>query len=142
MTKNTINSVYDNASLQAWGDLEEKHSSLHDNRDVLQSALENVGANPNLIAHMLGHNVKGVDFHYSDHSWKELLPKYKLALPYLTPKSKPQLNAELTQQKAQTQTLEQKNTELQKQVDDISLKIKEELKKMFPEIKSLYESKA
>ena len=95
ITEGAINQVYDNASLMAWKDLETKRFSPHDNRDVLQNALENANVNANMIAPMLGHKPKNaVDFHYSDHLWQELLPKYKSALPYLLPQSVEKLKAE------------------------------------------------
>ena len=129
MTEGAINNTYDNASLAAWKDLELKRFSPHDNRDVLQSALENV-VNDNMIAPMLAHKPKNaVDFHYSSHLWQELLPKYKLALPKLIPQTTAELKVELNQQKAETEkqqsAIETMKAEHTKDMD----KMKEEFNK-------------
>ncbi len=131
MTEGAINNTYDNASLAAWKDLEVKRFSPHDNRDVLQSALENV-VNDNMIAPMLAHKPKNaVDFHYSSHLWQELLPKYKLALPKLIPQTTAELKIEINQQKATNQ----------KQQSEIEA-IKEEMNARFEKLASLLKSDA
>ena len=100
----------------------------------MQSALENKIANPNFIAPFLGHKVKGTDFHYSNHDLEELRAKFKESLPYLIPETTGQLKSELEETKTTTKTLEQENAKLQKEIDAMPHKIKEELKKMFPEM--------
>lgn len=55
---------FDNLSLNAWGDLEQKRFSPHDLREFFQSALENAGVNPNTISPIMAHKVRGVDQHY------------------------------------------------------------------------------
>ena len=74
---------------------------------MLQNALENANVNANMIAPMLGHKPKNaVDFHYSDHLWQELLPKYKQALNYLLPVSVEKLKTETEEIKAKYEKLE------------------------------------
>ena len=61
------------ASLGAWHNLEQKRFSAQDFKDILQSALENANVHPNIAAPMLGHKVKGVDKHYSNHDLSEFV---------------------------------------------------------------------
>ena len=67
---------FDEASLIAWHDLDKKRFSPQDMRDMLQGALENAKVNPNIISPLLGHKVKGVDKHYSNHEIDEFLQAY------------------------------------------------------------------
>ena len=43
----------------------------------------------------MAHKIAGIAQNYSSHDCKELIGKYETALPYLVPKSVPQLEAEL-----------------------------------------------
>jgi len=56
--------------------------------------MENAGVNSNIIAPILGHKPKGTDFHYSEHDIKDLMEKFRMALPYLLPQSMEVLKAE------------------------------------------------
>ncbi|MGD0202460.1 MAG: hypothetical protein ABSC20_00960 [Candidatus Bathyarchaeia archaeon] len=94
MTQGAINQVYDNGSLSAWKDLEQKRFSPHDFRDFLESSLESAGIDKNLRDPMMAHKVRGVDKHYSSHEILEMKDKYKTALPYLLPQSVEKLKAE------------------------------------------------
>jgi site-specific recombinase XerC len=95
----SIEGNFGKASLRAWHDLEKKRFSPHDFRSFVQSALENAGINPNMIAPILGHKPRGIDFHYSEHDIEELMQKYKTALPYLLPQSVEKLKAEVEETK-------------------------------------------
>ena len=92
-----INVVFMNACTMAWND-ENKKFSPQDMRDVLQSALEKVEVNPNLISPLLAHKVKGVDKHYSTHDIDEFLQVFVKALPLLVPQTVEEVKAE-TQKK-------------------------------------------
>lgn len=117
----SIEGQFGDASLRAWHDLEKKRFSPHDFRSFVQSALENAGVNPNMIAIILGHKPKGVDFHYSDHDIAELLEKFKTALPYLLPQSvervKAESDRELTAQQQQISDLTEQLQKLQQTVE-------------------------
>ncbi len=85
MTTANIEKNFIKSSFRAWHDLEGKSFSPHDFRSFVQTAMENAGVNPNMIAVMLGHKPKGIDFHYSEHDVQDLMQKFKAALPYLLP---------------------------------------------------------
>ena len=93
---------FDEASLIAWQDLDKKRFSPQDMRDVLQGALENAKINPNIISPLLGHKVKGVDKHYSNHEIDEFLQAYVSALPWLVPQTIEDVKAETEQVKVDT----------------------------------------
>jgi len=118
LTIKGINNLFDDFSLDAFGDLEIKRFSPHDTREFFQSALENAGVQANIISPIMAHKIKGVDAHYSSHDFKELLIKYESALPYLIPKSIGELEAEVQQRTKE-------NEQQQKAIDVI----KEEHKK-------------
>jgi integrase len=92
---NGIENNFGKASLRAWHDLEKKRFSPHDFRSYVQTALENAGINSNIIAPLLGHKPRGIDFHYSEHDINDLLQKYKTALPYLLPQTTEAIKTEL-----------------------------------------------
>jgi site-specific recombinase XerD len=94
MSTFSIEGNFGKASLRAWHDLEKKRFSPHDFRSFVQTALENAGVNSNIIAPLLGHKPKGIDFHYSEHDIEDLMLKYKTALPYLLPQSIERVKAE------------------------------------------------
>ena len=103
---NGIENNFGKASLRAWHDLEKKRFSPHDFRSYVQTALENAGVNSNIIAPLLGHKPRGIDFHYSEHDISDLLQKYKLALPYLLPQTVEKVKAETEELKAKYEDLE------------------------------------
>ena len=108
---------FDDASLIAWHDLDKKRFSPQDMRDMLQGALENARVSPNIAAPLLGHKVKGVDKHYSNHEIDEFLQAYLDALPWMVPQTVEQVKAE-TQKK-----LEEDKKEITKlEYDNIDLK--------------------
>lgn len=101
-----INNLFDDFSLDAFGDLEKKRFSPHDLREFFQSALENAGVPANMISPIMAHKVAGVDQHYSSHDFKELLVKYESALSWLIPKSIEKVKAETEEIKAKYEKLE------------------------------------
>ncbi len=108
-----IEAKFAKASLVAWHDLEQKRFTPHDFRDFMQSKLESAGLNSNIIAPMLAHKPRGIDFHYSKHEVDELLQKYKKALSYLLPQTVAKVKAE-----------QQKEVQkLKNQIDDLELKL-------------------
>lgn|GEM_PF-1390846 len=115
---------FDDASLVAWQDLDKKRFSPQDMRDVLQSALENARVSPNIAAPLLGHKVKGVDKHYSNHDMDEFLQAYLDALPWLVPQTVEQVKAEtqkkLEEDKKKLVGLEYDNTELKGKVNNLN----------------------
>ncbi len=116
MTTNGIEGNFGEASLKAWHDLEKKRFSPQDFRSFVQSALENAGVNPNMIAPLIGHKPKGVDFHYSEHDIQELLEKFKSALPYLLPQTVESVKAEVN---GITESMREQITFLQRQLDGL-----------------------
>jgi integrase len=116
--------IFEDACLMAWHDLEAKRFSPHDLRDFVQSALENAKVHPNLIAPLLGHKVKGVDFHYSSHDLDELLQVFKSALPWLLPESIEELKAktqkEIAEERKKLVNLEFENTDLKEKTTKLS----------------------
>jgi len=101
-----INNLFDDFSLDAFGDLEKKRFSPHDLREFFQSALENAGVQANMISPIMAHKVKGVDAHYSSHDFKELLTKYESALPWLIPQTVEKVKAETEEIKRKYEDLE------------------------------------
>jgi integrase len=95
LTSKAMGCLFDDFSLAAWGDLEKKRFSPHDLREFFQSALESAKIQENLIAPVMAHKVKGIAASYSSHEIEELLKNYESALPYLVPKSVPELEAQL-----------------------------------------------
>jgi hypothetical protein len=114
-----INPIFDSASLTAWHDLKVKRYSMHDFRDFVQSSLESAGINSNIIAPMLAHKPKGIDFHYSSHDLQELLVKFKTALPYLLPQSVEGVKTELEETKAENKKIGASLEEMRKQIMDM-----------------------
>lgn len=92
---NGIENNFGKACLRVWHDLEKKRFSPQDFRSYVQTALENAGINSNIISPLLGHKPRGIDFHYSEHDVKDLLQKYKTALPYLLPQTTEAIKSEL-----------------------------------------------
>lgn len=134
ISTNTIENNFGKVSLKAWHDLEAKRFSPHDFRDFVQSALESAGVNSNMIAPLLAHKPKGIDFHYSSHDIEELLVKYKTALPYLLPQTVAKVKAEL----------EETKTEQQVQIEGMKAehkKEKEEQNKKILELEDHFEAK-
>lgn len=109
----SIEGNFGKASLRAWHDLELKRFSPHDFRSFVQTALENAGINSNIIAPLLGHKAKGIDFHYSEHDVSDLLQKFKIALPFLLPQSVEKVKAEI----------EKTKKENAKQIDEVKEKL-------------------
>jgi hypothetical protein len=122
------------ASLMAWKDIESKKFSAQDFRDVLQSALENANVHQNIAAPLLGHKVKGVDQHYSNHELEEFLQAFRGTLPWMVPQTVEQVKAD-TQKKLEADrkkltNLEFDNTNLKSRVNTLNTdqeKIKNDL---------------
>ena len=127
LSSDSIESIFGKASLKAWHDLEAKRFSPHDFRSFVQTALENAGINHNIIAPMLGHKPKGVDFHYSEHDIKDLLGKFKTAIPYLIPLTVGKIKAEheikFRQQDAKMKWQEERIRTLEQRLTDNGLSI-------------------
>jgi hypothetical protein len=120
----SVNPIFVEASLRAWEDLEKKRFSPQDVRDFLQSALESAGIHSNMIAPMLSHKVRGVEFHYSSHEITELLGKFRTALPWLVPKTVERIEAEtkkkLKEEEEKLTNLQYDNINLKKNVNTLS----------------------
>ena len=125
-------------------------SLAHDFRDFLQGTLEKVEVNPNLVSPMLGHKVKGVDKHYSNHDIEEFLQVFVKALPLLVPLSVEQVRAEslqkLEEEKKAITSLEYENNELKTKINQVHTEVKEqdvaqkeEIKALKDQISSMYE---
>lgn len=93
----SIEELFTNASLKAWGDLELKRFSPHDIRAMFQTQLEDSGLNENIISPMMSHVVNGVAKHYSSHDIETFLAKFKQALPFILPQSIEKVKSELDQ---------------------------------------------
>jgi len=123
-TLKNIGIIFTNACSMAWSDDENKKFSPQDMRDFLQSALEKVEVNPNLISPLLGHKVKGVDKHYSNHDIEEFLQVFVKALPLLVPQSAEQVRAESLQKseedKKELTNLKYENTELKGKMNSLN----------------------
>lgn len=114
-----LQSIFWNASVMAWQE-GEKMFSAQDFRDVLQSALENANVHPNIASPMLAHKVKGVDKHYSNHDIVEFLFAFRSALPWLLPQTVEKVTAKLDEEQRRLSIVENRNTTLEKKVDDMS----------------------
>lgn len=79
-----IGDIFEQASLNTWGNLEEKRFSPHDMRDFVDNALKKARVVEVDRAPMLGHRIKGVEKHYQDPDHKDLLDSFKRAIPFLT----------------------------------------------------------
>ena len=114
---------FDEASFLAWQDLDKKRFSAQDMRDLLQTALENAKVNPNIASPLLGHKVKGVDKHYSNHDIDEFLRSYLDALPWLVPQTVEQVKAEtekkLEEDKKQINEVKYQNNSLKQEVNGL-----------------------
>ena len=114
---------FDEASFLAWQDLDKKRFSAQDMRDLLQTALENAKVNPNIASPLLGHKVKGVDKHYSNHDIDEFLCAYLDALPWLVPQTVEQVKAEtekkLEEDKKQINEVKYQNNSLKQEVNGL-----------------------
>jgi seryl-tRNA synthetase len=132
LSTNSIENNFGIASLRAWHDLEKKRFSPQDFRSFVQTALENAGINPNIIAPVLGHKAHGIDFHYSEHDITDLMQKFRTALPYLLPESIENLKAEtqkeIAEEKKKVNNLEYDNNSLKKEVNKFTSE-KETMKK-------------
>jgi hypothetical protein len=119
-----VNKIFDEASLIAWRDLEKKRFSPQDMRDILQSALENAKVNPNVAAPLLGHKVRGVDKHYSNHDIDEFLQAYLSALPWLLPQTveevKAETNFKIEREQKRLVSLEYENNDLKERINRMS----------------------
>jgi hypothetical protein len=128
-----------NACWMAWGEDSDKVFSPHDMRDFLQSALEKVEANPNLISPMLGHKVKGVDAHYSNHEIVSFLEVYMKALPLLIPQTVEQVKLEtqtkLAKEQQRITELEHDKLSLKREVVETRKEMREEMDKMWDRLK-------
>lgn len=106
-----IRDIFENASLSAWGNLEEKRFSPHNMRDFVNTALINAGIVGEPKSCVLGHKIRGVDKHYTDVGQLKLLEKLKKALPYMIPEhklKKPDFQPVIHQIKQDTQQLTEK----------------------------------
>jgi len=79
-----LGDIFEQASLNAWGNLEEKRFSPHDMRDFVSNALKKARVVEVDRAPMLGHRIRGVERHYQDPSHRDLLENFKRTIPYLT----------------------------------------------------------
>jgi hypothetical protein len=119
----SIESNFGEACLRAWHDLDKKRFSIHDLRSFVQTAMENAGVNSNIIAPILGHKLKGTDFHYSEHDIEDFKEKFRSALPYLLPQSVEVLKAETQKTnllfREEIETLENRTLELQTSLNEL-----------------------
>jgi len=126
----------------AWND-ENKKFSPQDMRDFLQSALEKVEVNPNLVSPLLGHKVKGVDKHYSNHDVEEFLQVFVKVLPLLIPQTIEEVKAEneakLSKQETALTHLQYENNDLKDKINHVRTEIKVQDVTQKEEIKSLKE---
>jgi hypothetical protein len=119
LTRKGITQLFDSASLRAWKDLEEKKFSPHDFRDFVQSGLESSGLNEALISPILAHKVKGIASSYSSHTVKELMESYIKALPYLVPKSVPELENKIKETENKFKKQQHKIEEQDKKIEEL-----------------------
>lgn len=127
LSSNSIENNFGKVCLKAWHDLEKKRFSPHDFRDFVQSALENAGINSNMIAPLLAHKPKGIDFHYSSHDIEELLAKFKTALPYLLPQSVEKLKVEAEETKKETEQLNKRLDKQETMIRDLLFSMRDKL---------------
>jgi hypothetical protein len=139
-TLKNIGVIFTNACTIAWND-ENKKFSPQDMRDFLQSALEKIEVNPNLVSPLLGHKVKGVDKHYSNHDIEEFLQVFVKVLPLLVPQTIEQVKAEseikLSKQENTLTHLKYENNELKDKINHVHAEIKEQDATQKEEIKTL-----
>lgn len=142
LSKHSIDANFTEASLRAWHDTKKKRFSPQDLRSFVQSAMENAGINPNIIAQILGHKPKGVDSHYSEHDVAELMEKFRLALPYLLPQTiedaKVASQKELSAQEEKINQQQWKIEQLEHQIEELPIRMRSEMIKMFPSLKKSY----
>lgn len=126
----------------AWND-ENKKFSPQDMRDFLQGSLEKVEVNPNLVSPLLGHKVKGVDKHYSNHDIEEFLQVFVKVVPLLIPQTVEEVKAENevkpSKQENMLTHLEYENIELKGKINHVHTEIKEQDVTHKQEINSLKE---
>jgi integrase len=129
-----INNLFVFASLNAWKDLRVKRFSPHDMRDVLQSIMESpeVSLNENLIKPFLSHVIGGVEKHYSSHNESEYMTAFKMALPWIRPKTVSKVEAERQKDKEEN---EKEKLETSKVIETM----KEEHKKDIDEMKAKFD---
>lgn len=90
-----------------------------------------------MIAPLLAHKPKGIDFHYSSHDVEELLVKFKTALPYLLPQTVEKVKSELDQTKEELTESEKKYEDLEDTfVEKLAEKQKETMKAVLKMLKS------
>jgi hypothetical protein len=147
-TLKNIGVIFTNACSMAWND-ENKKFSPQDMRDFLQSSLEKVEVNPNLVSPLLGHKVKGVDKHYSNHDIDEFLEVFVKALPLLVPQTVEEVKAktekELAEQETKIKTMETESLEIRNRMaktEHESLSEKEERKRLQKDFDSFKEQMA
>jgi site-specific recombinase XerD len=120
-----------------------KRFSPHDFRDVLSTVLMNpkVKANTNLTKPLTSHVPTGIEATYEnpddseDKPNSDLLAVFKSCIPFLIPETIPELKIELNEQKAENQ---KRITELERQLEEMPTKIRQQLEALVPEIKKLY----
>lgn len=89
LSTSMIRTIFQNASLNAWHNLEEKRFSPHDFRSFVNTAMEKAKITENWRSVIMGHMPKGTKGKfYSDPSIAELKEQFKQALPYLIPEHK------------------------------------------------------
>ena len=139
-TLKNIGVIFTNACAMAWND-ENKKFSPQDMRDFLQSALEKVEVNPNLVSPLLSHKVKGVDKHYSNHDIVEFLQVFVKVLPLLIPQTIEEVKAEsemeLSKQETALTHLQYENNDLKDKINHVRTEVKEQDATQKEEIKAL-----
>jgi integrase len=130
LSKQRLRDIFEDASLSAWGNLEEKRFSPHNLRDFVNTALINAGVVGEPKSCILGHKIKGVDKHYTDVGQLRLLEKLKKAIPYLIPEhklSKPDFEYQpvVSQIKRETQELSEKLETIIPIIGDLAEKLLE-----------------
>lgn len=88
LNQQTIKTVFDNASLCAFGDLAKKRFSAQDFRSFVDTMLMKARVVEEWRAPIMAHKVKGVEKHYSEPEHSELMEHFRGALIYLIPESK------------------------------------------------------
>jgi hypothetical protein len=142
-TLTNIFAIFTDASEKAFKDLTKKRFSPHDFRDILSTVLMNpkVKANTNLTKPLTSHVPTGIEATYEnpddneDTPNNDLLTVFKSCIPFLVPETIPELKIELNQQKAENQ---KRITELERQLEEMPTKIRQQLEALVPEIKKLY----
>jgi hypothetical protein len=97
--------------LEATGDKDVPYSMLIQGERLKGKAKgEYKGLKQNMIAPILGHKPRGVDFHYSEHDINDLMGKFRTALPYLLPQTVESVKSDLETTKSE---YEQKTEKLE-----------------------------